>query len=81
MAVRNSQVKGPANRREIALIPALPPEWAKKGSFTGVKARSGFSVDCAWQDGKVTSYKIRSTEAKTVKVRVNGELKTVTADR
>ena len=66
---------------EIVLLPALPQAWAKHGSFTGLKARGGFSVDCAWQDGKVTSYKIRSADAKPVKIRVNGEVKTITSDK
>ena len=62
---------------EIALIPALPKEWAASGSFKGLKARGNFTVDAAWKDGKVTEFSIRSPNARPVKVRVNGEVKTV----
>jgi len=59
---------------EIQLLPAIPAEWAAKGSFTGLKARGGFIVDCKWLDGKVVSYKIKSAKPVKVKVRVNGEV-------
>ena len=64
---------------EIALLPALPKAWAASGSFSGLRARGGFTVDCVWLDGKVTSYHIRAATPAKVKVRVNGELKDVTA--
>lgn len=61
---------------EIHLLPALPKVWAT-GSVTGLRARGGCFVDITWQDGKVSAYRISSTEPKEVKVRVNGELKTI----
>lgn len=63
---------------EIDLLPAVPKAWAVKGAFKGLCARGGLMVDCAWQDGKVTSYKIRSSRTTRVKVRVNGEIKEIT---
>lgn len=65
---------------EIQLLPAIPKSWAAGGSFSGLRARGGFSVDCDWKDGKVTSYLIRSAKPEIVKVRVNGELKEITSD-
>ncbi len=62
---------------EINLLPALPRSWSQKGSFSGLKARGGYSVDCTWNDGKVTMYKIYSSKSGKVKVRVNGELKEI----
>ena len=62
---------------EIALLPALPKAWAASGSFSGLRARGGFTIDCAWQDGRVTTYHIRSAKPNKAKVRVNGELKEV----
>ncbi|MET8567568.1 glycoside hydrolase N-terminal domain-containing protein [Streptomyces sp. NPDC004783] len=59
----------------IHLLPALPDDWKAKGSFTGLRARGGYEVDCAWRDGKVTSYRIVADRARTqrkVAVRVNG---------
>jgi alpha-L-fucosidase 2 len=62
---------------EIAIIPAIPKQWAAGGSFTGLKARGNFTVDASWKDGKVTNFAIRSPTPRQVKVRVNGEVKTV----
>ena len=64
---------------EIQLLPAIPKRWAAGGSFTGLRARGGFVVDCSWKDGKVTYFKICSSEPNHVKVRVNGELKEIAA--
>lgn len=61
---------------EIELLPALPKAWPA-GKVTGLRARGGFTVDIEWKDGKVTSYRIAAPEPRQVKVRVNGELKTV----
>jgi alpha-L-fucosidase 2 len=65
---------------EIALLPALPMAWAASGSFSGLCARGGFTVDCGWKDGKVTTYHIRSAKPAKVKVRVNGEVREVMAE-
>jgi alpha-L-fucosidase 2 len=65
---------------EIELLPALPKSWLS-GKVTGLKARGGFTVDIEWKDGKVTNYRISAKERQQVKVRVNGELKTVTAEK
>ena len=62
---------------EIALLPAIPKPWAACGSFVGLKARGNFTVDATWRNGKVTNYAIRSPTSRQVKVRVNGEVKTV----
>jgi glycine cleavage system H lipoate-binding protein len=37
-------------------------------------------VDIAWKDGKVVGYRIAAKQAQPVKVRVNGEVKTVNAE-
>ena len=65
---------------EIELLPALPKAWPA-GSVKGLRARGNFTVDIEWKDGKVTNYRIVSTEPHQVKVRVNGEVKTLTTER
>ena len=65
---------------EIQLLPALPKAWPA-GSVRGLRARGNFTVDIEWKDGKVTTYRITSTEPREVKVRVNGKVKTVTAEK
>jgi alpha-L-fucosidase 2 len=66
---------------EISLLPACPKAWGVEGSFTGLRARGGYTVDCSWKDGKVVSYRLTANEnvdkKKTVKVRINGEVKGV----
>ena len=65
---------------EIQLLPGLPKAWPD-GSVTGLRARGGFTVDIEWKDGKVVNYRIASPEPGEVKVRVNGETKTIQAER
>ena len=65
---------------ELELLPALPGAWSA-GSVKGLRARGGYTVDIQWRDGKVTNYRIASASSQTVKVRVNGETKTVTSAR
>ena len=64
---------------EIVLLPAIPPAWATAGSFKGLRARGGHTVDCTWQKGRVTDFQIISDSGPTpVKVRLNGELREIT---
>ncbi len=61
----------------IVLLPALPEdaEW-QSGSFRGLAARGGFTVDCTWRDGKVTDFTVYSDCEKSADVLVNGEMTT-----
>lgn len=65
---------------EIDLLPALPRAWPT-GKVIGLRARGGFTVDVEWKDGKVTAYRITAADARPVRVRVNGEVRTVTAEK
>lgn len=66
---------------EIQLLPAIPASWAADGSFSGLKARGGFTVDCKWHDGKVIYYKISSVKPVKVKLKVNGETKIISSSK
>ena len=61
----------------IELMPASCPQW-REGNVRGLKARGNIEVDFSWKDGKVTSWKLYSTQPREVKVRVNGVEQTVT---
>ena len=60
----------------LELLPALPASW-RNGKVNGLGARGHFQVDIEWQNGKVTHYRVSSTEIRKVMVRVNGETKTI----
>ena len=50
---------------KIELLPALPKEW-EKGEVKGLKARGGYTVDIAWEDGKLKTYKIVDKDGKEI---------------
>ena len=47
----------------IELLPALPSQW-RAGSVEGLRARGGFELDFAWQDGEIRRLKIHSLQGK-----------------
>ena len=65
---------------ELELLPALPQAWAS-GKVTGLRARGGCVVDLAWQNGKVTQYRVAAAVPHKVKIRVNGETKTIQTEK
>lgn len=64
----------------ISLLPALPEAW-QNGSETSLRARSNFNVDMEWKQGKVTKCRVASPDPRDVKVRINGETKTIRAEK
>jgi alpha-L-fucosidase 2 len=46
-----------------------------------LRARGGFVVDLEWKAGKVTAYRIMSPEPRKLKLRLNGQTKTITSEK
>ena len=65
---------------ELHLLPALPKAWPT-GSVKGLRARGGFTVDIEWKDGRVIHYRITAPAPGRVKVRINGESKSVETEK
>ena len=61
---------------EIQFLPALPKAWPN-GSVKGMRARGGFEVDFAWQDGKLTSATVHSLTGKVAHLRYGSATKEV----
>ncbi|MBR4205835.1 MAG: glycoside hydrolase family 95 protein [Clostridia bacterium] len=57
----------------VHVLPALPDAWAN-GCFEGLRARGGFTVSAAWEDGKVVWCRVDGEDGKAVKVRIGDEV-------
>ncbi len=57
-----------SKENEIALLPAIPAGYT--GSFTGLRARGGLSVDAAFENGRLASFAVASVTGGDVTVRL-----------
>lgn len=57
----------------IHLLPALPEAWAS-GSVNGLKARGGYTVDIAWENGKLKNAIILPKYNGTLRIRTSNTL-------
>ncbi len=58
---------------DLHLLPALPSAWPQ-GHVRGLKARGGFAVDLAWQNGSLHTATVRSLLGGTVRLRTSGPI-------
>lgn len=52
----------------IDVLPALPEKW-HSGSFTGLTARGGFTVDAKWHDGRITEISVFSAAGAPLRIK------------
>ena len=50
----------------IDLLPALPGAWRRRGAYSGLRARGGFTVSCEWKDGVPVVATVRPDRAGAV---------------
>ncbi|WP_158797589.1 glycoside hydrolase N-terminal domain-containing protein [Pedobacter sp. L105] len=64
----------------IEFIPAIPDSWKSSGEVKGLKARGNYTIDFKWKNGLVTSYHVKSKNARKMKIKVNGQIKEIQAE-
>ena len=53
---------------ELEILPALPSAWPS-GSFKGLRARGGLTLDATWKDGRLSRATLHSTIAQECRIR------------
>ena len=60
----------------VHVLPALPSDWKETGRVCGLRTRGGFVIEeLAWENGVVTSLKIRSTLGGNLRLRTPSVMK------
>ena len=57
----------------VEIIPCLPDEW-KTGSFKGLCARGGYTVDAEWKNGEVTFVRVKASRDGVLKIKLSDKL-------
>ena len=64
----------------IEVIPALPSKWAK-GSFKGLTARGGFSVDAEWENGEIKCISVLSLAGGILRIKTNNGIAEINTEK
>jgi alpha-L-fucosidase 2 len=65
---------------ELSLLPALPEQW-KNGAVKGLRARGGFEVDMAWNEGALSKAVIKANYDKPCRLRTKTPVKVFAAGK
>jgi alpha-L-fucosidase 2 len=65
---------------ELSLLPALPAQW-KNGAVSGLRARGGYEVDIAWENGTLAKALIRACYDQTCRLRTKNQVKVISAGK
>jgi alpha-L-fucosidase 2 len=69
-----------SHNEEISLLPALPEQW-KTGTVEGLRARGGYDVDIAWEDGKLSKAIVKAHYDRTCRLRTQTPVKVFAGNR
>ncbi len=64
---------------ELHLLPALPGTWPS-GTVQGLRARGGFAVDIAWENGRLTQAQVHSSLGNQCRLRSGHTLHVIGRD-
>jgi alpha-L-fucosidase 2 len=65
---------------DISLLPALPEQW-KTGAVEGLRARGGYEIDMAWQDGTLSKALIKAHYDGTCRLRTKTPVKVMEGNK